>query len=33
LKTVFGSTLFYFLQKSHTTQPRISCRWESSELL
>jgi hypothetical protein len=26
LKTVFGSTLFYFLQKSHTTQPRISCR-------
>jgi beta-lactamase regulating signal transducer with metallopeptidase domain len=25
--------IFYFLQKSHTTQPRISCRWESSERL
>jgi hypothetical protein len=30
LKTVFGSTLFFFLKKA-TTQPRISCRWESSE--
>jgi hypothetical protein len=24
--------LFFFLQKSHTTQPRISCRWESRTL-
>jgi hypothetical protein len=25
--------ILFFYKKNHTTQPRISCRWESSELL
>jgi hypothetical protein len=25
--------ILFFTKKSHTTQPRISCRWESSDLL